>query len=118
MCFYDITRNHNPRSPKIGQYLAVPRGNVHEFKRSKRYIKTVSMDVISLGFPEQTVPKWLNGYVFVQEGQIRCRMRKKFDEVEFHNWKEVVSVNVADRFTPHTAVDEKSLRKLLNDLLK
>ncbi len=80
MCFYDITRNHNPRSPKIGQYLAVPRGNVHEFKRSKRYIKTVSMDVISLGFPEQTVPKWLNGYVFVQEGQIRCRMRKEFDE--------------------------------------
>ena len=22
------------------------------------------MDVISLGFPEQTVPKWLNGYVY------------------------------------------------------
>ena len=100
--------------------MAVPRGNIHEFKRSKRYIKTVNMDVISLGFPEQTVPKWLNGYVYeyVQEGLIRCRMRKEFDEVEFHNWKEVVSVNVGDRFTPHTAVDEKSLRRLLNDLLK
>ena len=30
---------------------------IHEFKLSKRYIKTVNMDVISLGFPEQTVPK-------------------------------------------------------------
>lgn len=37
---------------------------IHEFKLSKRYIKTVNMDVISLGFLEQTVPKWLNGYVY------------------------------------------------------
>ena len=64
---------------------------IHEFKLSKRYIKTVNMDVISLCFPEQTVPKWLNGYVYewVQDGLLRYRMRKKFDEVEFHNWKEV-----------------------------
>ena len=49
------------------------------------------MDVISLGFPEQTLPKWLNDYVYewVQDGLLRCRMRKKFDEVEFYNWKEV-----------------------------
>lgn len=76
--------------------------------------------MISLGFPEQTVPKWLNGYVYeyVQEGLIRCRMRKKFDEVEFHNWKEVVSVNVGDRFTPHTAVIEKSpIYKVAYDLM-
>jgi hypothetical protein len=29
---------------------------IHEFKLSKRYIKTVNMDVISLGFPEQAIP--------------------------------------------------------------
>ena len=29
---------------------------IHEFKLSKRYIKTVNMDVISLGFPESLVP--------------------------------------------------------------
>lgn len=47
---------------------------------------------ISLGFPEQTIPKWLNGYVYecVQDGLLRCHMRKAFNEVEFHNWKEVV----------------------------
>lgn len=41
------------------------------------------MDVITLGFPEQPIPKWLNGYVYewVQEGLLRCHMRKKFDEV-------------------------------------
>ena len=51
----------------------------------------MNKNVISLGFPEQTLPKWLNGYVYewVQDGLLRCRMRKKFDEVEFHNWKEV-----------------------------
>ena len=93
---------------------------IHEFKLSRRYIKTVNMDVISLGFPEQTVPKWLNGYMYeyIQDGLIRCRMRKKFDEVEFHNWKEVVKVNVGDRFTPHTAVIEKApVYKTAYDLL-
>ena len=66
---------------------------IHEFKLSKRYIKTVNMDVISLGFPEPTIPRWLNGYVYewVQDGLLRCHMRKVFDEVEFHNWKEVVT---------------------------
>ena len=51
----------------------------------------MNKNVISLGFPEQTLPKWLNGYVYewVQDGLLRCRMRKKYDEVEFHNWKEV-----------------------------
>ena len=45
---------------------------IHKFKLSMRYIKTVNMDVISLGFPEQTVPKWLSGYVYewVQDGLI------------------------------------------------
>jgi len=93
---------------------------IHEFKLSRRYIKTVNMDVISLGFPEQTIPKWLNGYVYeyVQDGLIRCRMRKKFDEVGFHNWKEAVSVNVGDRFTPHTSVIEKApVYKVAYDLL-
>ena len=45
---------------------------IHEFKLSKRYIKTVNMDVISFGFSKQTVPKWLKGYVYewVQDGLI------------------------------------------------
>lgn len=93
---------------------------IHEFKLSKRYIKTVNMDVISCGFPQQTVPKWLNGYVYeyVEDGLIRCHMRRRFDEVEFHNWKEVVSVNVGDRYTPHTAVIERApVYKVAYDLL-
>ena len=32
---------------------------IHEFKLSKRYIKTVNMDVISLGFPESLVPAYI-----------------------------------------------------------
>ncbi len=93
---------------------------IHEFKLSRRYVKTVNMDVISLGFPEQTIPKWLNGYVYeyVQDGLIRCRTRKQFDEVEFHNWKEAVSVNAGDRLTPNTAVIEKTpVYKVTYDLL-
>lgn len=70
------------------------------------------MDVISLGFPEHTIPKWLNGYVYewVQDGLLRCHMRKVFDEVEFHNWKEVVKVNVGATVLLHILLSSKSLR--------
>jgi len=45
---------------------------IHKFKLSMRYIKTVNKDVILFGFSKQTVPKWLNGYVYewVQDGLI------------------------------------------------
>ncbi len=93
---------------------------IHPFKLSCRYIKAVNSDVFSLGFPEATVPKWLNGFVYeyVQDGLIRCRTRREFDEVEFQNWKEVSSVNASDRYTPHTAVIEKApVYKTAYDLL-
>ena len=83
---------------------------IKDFKLSKRYIKAVNMDVVSLGFPENTLPKWLNGYVYdyVSDGLVRCQIRQKFDEVRFHHWKELILVNVADRYTPNTSVIEKS----------
>lgn len=93
---------------------------IHEFKVSRRYIKSVNADVYSVGFPEMTVPKWLNAYVYetVQDGLIRCYTRSSFDEVAFQNWKECVSVNVGDRFTPHTAIIEKApVYKTAYDLL-
>jgi len=33
--------------------------HIHEFKLSKRYIKSVNENVYSLGFPQSSVPKWL-----------------------------------------------------------
>lgn len=83
---------------------------IHEFKLSKRYVKTVNMDVVSLGFPEQTLPKWLYGYVYEQvtDGLVRCQMRAKYDEVKFHNWKDCIVINASDRFTPNTSVIEKT----------
>ncbi len=83
---------------------------VHPFKVSCRYVKSVNEDVFSLGFPEATLPKWLNGYVCeqVQPGLFSCRTRKAFDEVEYQNWKEAVSVNVSNRYTPHTSMIEKT----------
>ncbi len=83
---------------------------IHEFKLSKRYIKTVNQDVISLGFPEQTVAKWLHGhrYVYISENLVECEIGRTYDEVKFHHWKESVLVNAADRYTPHTHVIEKA----------
>lgn len=93
---------------------------IQPFKLSRRYIKNVNRDVISLGFPEQTLPKWMHGYVFenVAEGIIRFYTRTQFDEVSFQNWKEVATVNAGDRFTPNTAMIEKApVYKTAYDLL-
>lgn len=83
---------------------------IKDFKLSKRYVKSVNMDVVSMGFPENSVPKWLNGYVYeyVADGLIRCQMRDRFDEVKFHHWKELILINAADKYTPNTSVIEKS----------
>jgi hypothetical protein len=93
---------------------------IQPFKLSSRYIKNVNRDVISLGFPEQTLPKWMRGYAYnnVSDGIVRFFTRKEFDEVSFQNWKEVVSVNVAARYTPHTAMIENApVYKTAYDLL-
>ncbi len=83
---------------------------IKEFKLSKRYIKTVNQDVISLGFPETSAPKWLNGhrYVYLSENLVECEIGRTFDEVQYHNWKESVLVNAGDRYTQHTHVIEKA----------
>lgn len=93
---------------------------VQPFKLSRRYIKTVNRDVISLGFPEQTLSKWMRGYVSenVCDGIVRFYTRIEFDEVAFQNWKEVVAVNVGDHYTPNTAMIEKApVYKTTYDLL-
>lgn len=56
---------------------------IHAFKLSKRYIKTVNMDVISLGFPEQTIPKWLNGYVY-EWVQVPCSESSGWSTIYVH----------------------------------
>lgn len=84
MTFYEIISNESQNEDSIYLYRegifmkAYERSAffahtlIHKFKQSKRYIKTVNMDVISFGFSKQTVPKWLNGYAYewVQDGLI------------------------------------------------
>lgn len=93
---------------------------IHQFKLSLRYIKTVNRDVISLGFPAETLNKWMYGYVVEQVSEVlyRCGSRTGFDEVAYHNWRECVKINEGDHFTPHTAVIEKApIYKTTYDLL-
>ena len=75
MTFHEIISNESQNEDSISLYRegmfmkAYERSAffahtlIHEFKLSKRYIKTVNMDVISLGFPKSlassTQKKWL-----------------------------------------------------------
>ena len=37
-----------------------------------------------------------------------CRARRPFDELEFEHWRDLVELNVSDRFTPNTSVIENA----------
>ena len=87
---------------------------------SSSFLRGISKPLIwmssLLDFQNRLCPNYV--YEYVQDGLIRCFSRKKYDEVEFHNWKEVAKVNVGDRFTPNTSVIEKApVYKTAYDLL-
>ena len=86
--------------------------HVHPFKLSRRFIKSVNRHVISLGFPEASLKKWLWAYPVkvISEKQLVCEIGQKVDEVAYLQWEEMASVsaNPGDRFTPHTSLIEKT----------
>lgn len=83
---------------------------IHEFKVTKTYIKVVNQDVVRVGFPVNVFEKWAHGYVheWVDEKLAKIEMREPFDEMDYINWKDAQVLNPNDKFTPHTAIIEKT----------
>ena len=83
---------------------------IADFKLSRRFIKTVNRYVISLGFPEANLKKWLYAYPVqeLDEKRLVCDIEKSVDEVEYQEWTELarVQANPGDRYTVHTSVIE------------
>lgn len=83
---------------------------IHEFKLSRRFIKTVNRPVISLGFPEASLRKWFYAFPIntISEKLLCVDLEKSIDEVEYQNWTELarIEANPGDRFTVHTGVIE------------
>lgn len=83
---------------------------VNPFKLSKRHIKSVEQDVISLGFPESSIKKWLNRfkYEYVNETTVKCQTGRILDVDKFLMWKDSVELNPQKSFSVHTAYIEKT----------
>ena len=85
--------------------------HVKDFKLSCRFIKTVNRFVVSLGFPANSLEKWLGRYPIrqVNEKLQVCDFGHKVDEVEYHNWFELARslANPADKYTRQTSLIEK-----------
>lgn len=67
---------------------------LYNFKPSKRFIKLVGEEVISVGFPTEQLPKYLANAV-LEEGGKRCRasVRRVCDELAFREWKSATRIN-------------------------
>lgn len=61
---------------------------LYNFKPSKRFIKLVGEEVISVGFPQEQLSKYLPGAVVSPEGKTcRARVQIPHDEPAFREWK-------------------------------
>ena len=61
---------------------------LYNFKPSKRFIKLVGEEVISVGFPQELLGKYLPGAVVSPEGKTcRARVQIPHDEPAFREWK-------------------------------
>lgn len=65
----------------------------YNFKPTKRFVKLVSEDVISVGFPEEQLSKYIANAVIEQDGK-RCRARMEctFDEAAYLEWKSTTRI--------------------------
>ncbi len=96
--------------------------HIHEFKLSRRFIKTVNRPVISLGFPELSLNKWFYSFKVdrISDKVLCVDIEKTVDEVEYQDWTELarVQANSGDRFTVHTSIIEgQPVYKTAYDLL-
>ncbi len=66
---------------------------LYNFKPSRRFIKLVGEEVISVGFPQEQMSKYLANPL-VEEGGKRCRVfvQHPSDEKAFREWKSATRV--------------------------
>ena len=69
---------------------------LYNFKPSKRFVKLVGEEVISVGFPQEQLPKYLNNNQIDQDGkkcyaQVDCSE----DELAFQEWKSSTRIKEA-----------------------
>lgn len=61
---------------------------LYNFKPTKRFIKLVAEEVISVGFPQEQLPKYLPGAIVEPDGKnCRAQVDCPHDELAFREWK-------------------------------
>lgn len=79
---------------------------LYNFKPSKRFIKLVGEEVISVGFPYEQLPKYLPG-ALLEGGGKRCRayVQRPYDELAFREWKSSTRIKETKPKVPITKLD-------------
>lgn len=64
--------------------------SIKEFKPTKRFYKNIGQEIVSIGFPKDTYPKYLGERTAVvdSDGTIRVQCGMELDEGLFESWKQ------------------------------
>ena len=67
---------------------------LYNFKPSKRFIKLVGEDIISVGFPQEQLPKYLHNAVVDESGKMcRATVQCVYEQQAFEEWKASARIN-------------------------
>lgn len=73
---------------KAYEHSAYVLTKLYNFKPTKRFIKLVGEEIISVGFPKEQLPKYLDNAVIEEDGKIcRAILQCPHDEQAFDEWK-------------------------------
>lgn len=70
---------------------------LYNFKPSKRYIKLVEQEIISVGFPMEQLPKYIGNNIVAGNGKMcKAVMQCQQDEKAFSEWKASTRIRISD----------------------
>jgi hypothetical protein len=80
---------------------------IHPFKVSKKFIKIIDMDVVSIGFPENSLTKWFekDKLHHNDDGTINISIECAEDDSLFVEWKTTLSFNTVKEDTKDNIYD-------------
>lgn len=82
----------------------------HPFKVSRKFVKSMNMHFVSVGFPKDALKKWTYNMKVVQleDKLFQCFPEKTLTEPEYNTWLDCTPISNPERFTANTYIIEKA----------
>ncbi|MCC8146606.1 MAG: hypothetical protein LIO93_09260 [Bacteroidales bacterium] len=91
---------------------------VKKLKASKKYVKSLQQEVVSVGFPDRSLAEIESSLVLKEKTATRARfeVEKAVDVTEFEKWKQQIELRQPAKPQPSDSYEEKPYDALIEKL--